>query len=466
MYILINRESPTPITKQISSHLKTMILSGDLKENEKLPASRNLAETLNVSRTTVIEAYEMLAAEGYTRSIKGSGVFVNSDIERDKDYNLENVDDALEANNYSIRSTQDYINFIPYSPALDHFPLTKWLKCYRDATKNVDMFNLGFGDPFGYEKLRITLSKYLLRRKGIKCSKEQMVITSDITHVIFLLNLLFKNMPGKILIENPINKVIETILDLNNVDLLRHTVDNEGLNAKELPKDELISCIYITPSHKYSVGKQMSIDRRLELLKYAKDNGCYIIEDGYDSDYRYHDDPIPSFYELDPSIVIHLGSFGNILTPSLQFAYIILPEQLIKSFYDIKKRIDTRHPTLDQIAMENFISNGYLELHLNKMKKLYLKRQQILITSLKNHFGEMVSISGCDIGLHIIATFKDVRFDNTLIKSINSHGVYVEPVSNHSSTPNEYMSTLILGFANLDENSIKRGVKSLYKAII
>lgn len=463
MYIPINRESSLPITKQINNRLKAMILNGDLRENEKLLASRKLAENLNVSRTTVLDAYEMLASEGYTRSIKGSGVFVNSYTDLSKDAYEFFADTNSEIK--SINTKLEFINFIPYSPALEHFPLTKWLKCYRDAAKNINKFDLGFGDPFGYEELRITLSKYLYRDKGIRCSKDQMIITSDITHGIFLLNLLFRNIPGKVLIENPINKVIENVLDMNDVKFIRHAVDDEGLNAKELPKDEKISFIYITPTHKYSAGKQMSLERRIELIEYAKENNCYIIEDGYDSEYRYHDDPVPSFYELSPNRVIYLGSFGNILTPSLQFAYMILPIQLTKSMYDIKKLIDTRHPTLDQIAMEKFIASGYLDLHLNKMKKLYLKRQKFLVDSLNEYFGDMVSISGCEIGLHIIATFKDTTFDATLIKQIKSYGVHVEPVSNHSSTPDRHISKLILGFANLNKDEITRGVNVLYKAI-
>jgi len=465
MYIPINRESSLPITKQISNRLKTMILNGDLRENEKLLASRKLAENLNVSRTTVLDAYEMLASEGYTRSIKGSGVFVNSYTDLNKDsYNFSDDTDT-NSEVKSINTKLEFINFIPYSPALEHFPLTKWLKCYRDAAKDINKFDLGFGDPFGYEELRITLSKHLYRGKGIRCSKDQMIITSDITHGIFLLNLLFRNIPGKVLIENPINKVIGNVLDVNNVKLIRQAVDDEGLNAKELPKGEKISCIYITPTHKYSAGKQMSLERRIELIEYANENNCYIIENGYDSEYRYHDEPLPSFYELSPNRVIYLGSFGNILTPSLQFAYMILPNQLTKSMYDIKKLIDTRHPTLDQIAMENFMSNGYLDLHLSKMKKLYLKRQTFLVSSLKKHFGDMVSISGGEIGLHIIAAFKDTRFDDELIKKIKSYGVHVEPVSNHSSTPDRHISKLILGFANLDEDELNRGVQILYRAI-
>ncbi len=209
----------------------------------------------------------------------------------------------------------------------------------------------------------------------------------------------------------------------------------------------------------------MPIQRRIELIRYARNHNSYIIEDDYDCEIRYTNQPVESLHELDPTKVIYMGSFSKILLPSLRLGYLVLPYALVEKIYHLKWSIDIHTPTLQQAAMNKFITYGYLSQHLSKTIKLYRKRRQALIDTLKNNFGNSIKIYGKEAGIHLVVEFEHITFSNDLLEKINNAGIYVMCVSIHSLTPDKHRNQLMLGYGNLTEIQIEKGISILHEVI-
>ncbi|MCH4887818.1 PLP-dependent aminotransferase family protein [Acidaminobacter sp. JC074] len=330
---------------------------------------------------------------------------------------------------------------------------------------NREPSDLAYGNHSGHVKLRKTLSEYLYRTRGIVCHEDQIIITSGVVPGLFLLIQYFSRLSGSIIVEDPVNNVVRDMLRINGVKTIHHPVDNQGIDPTTLPMDSEISSILLTPSHQYPMGGSLSISRRIQLVNYARERNCYIIEDDYDSDFRYTNSPVESIHELDPERVIYISSFSKNFIPSLRLGYMVLPTSLVSNIHYSKRFVNIHSPTFEQLAMEKFISNGYLEQYLNKMKKKYIKRQHVLIKCLKKSFGKQVEIIGGETGLHLVVCFKGVRFTSKLIEKIKGRGVYIVPVSQYSVFPENHKSQLILGYGNLDENQISEGI-SIIKSVL
>ena len=460
MFIQINRNDKTSIIKQIYNQIRYKILNGDLKSGERLPSSRKLADIINVSRNVIVEVYEILTIEGYTTSSEGSGTFVNKNVSI-----LRSKIDEVKVNLEGMKEISKGISFRSGLPALDKFPRNKWLQCYREAIMEMDDKELGYDFPNGYEPLRKTLVEYLLSKRGIRCHPNQIIITNGAVQGLFLMSQFFKDNSASILIEEPTTKGIRDIFEASTSSVISTPIDSEGLNPDNFPHSKNISCIVATPSHQYPLGSSLSVARRIKLINYAREKNCYIIEDDYDSEYRYDKAPVGSLHELDSKRVIYLGSFSKILLPSIRIGYIILPTNLIESVSKIKSLIDIHCPTINQGAMEKFISRGYLSQHLSKSKKLYKKRRSTLIHTLEEKFGEKVKILGNQTGIHLVADFEGIEFSDDLMESIEREGVYISRVSDHAYYPKNHLSQLIFGYGNVDEENIKIGIAILHHVL-
>lgn len=456
MYINIDKHSPTPMIKQLYQQIKTMILNGDLKSNERLIASRKLAEELGISRIVVVEAYEMLTTEGYTYSKKGSGTYVSDAIAISR----PTVKQPKNVPNEPWFDDTDYaISFRTGLAALEEFPRSKWHNSVKEAIFSMTDREFGYNIIHGHPEFRKTLADYLYKSRGIRCHEDQIMITTGAVQGLFLLFQYFKNIEGKMMIEDPLNRTIREMLAFNGIDSIFQPVDSQGLDPSDFPTDENISCILATPSHQYPLGGSLPISRRIDLIRYARKHNCYIIEDDYDSEYRYDKGPVESLHELDADRVIYLGSFSKVLTPSIRIGYMVLPEELINPVFSTKRLVDIHCPTINQLAMKHFIEAGHLNQHLSKMKKIYSKRRQSLIKYLKDAFGDAITILGAETGIHLVAEFKDIIFTDDLVEAIGQKGVYILRVSDHSSFPEDHMNQLILGYGNLNEKTLNKGVQ-------
>lgn len=460
MHILIDRNDSTTMTMQIFNQLKEYILDGTLKAKEKLPSSRKFANSLEISRNIIIDVYEMLAAEGYVITKPGSGVYVSKSVSIERKPTI--------APELACRSEYPIFNGINFRiglPALDHFPRKKWLQCSREVLNEIPDSDLGYSFPNGYLPFRRTLATYLRKTRGIQCHEDQIIVTTGAIQGLHLMLLYFSQIDAAISIEEPSTSGLKDMLNTSKIDYIALPVDHEGFNPSLLPEDRAVSCIITTPSHQYPLGGSMPIQRRIELIRYARNHNCFIIEDDYDSEIRYINRPVESLYELDPTKVIYMGSFSKILLPSLRLGYVVLPYSLIEEINHLKWSTDIHTPTLQQATMNKFITYGYLYQHLTKTIKLYKKRRQALISALKDNFGNSIKIFGKEAGIHLLVEFKHVIFSKDLLEKIINAGVYVMCVSIHSLTPEKHSNQLMLGYGNLTKSQIEKGISILHEVI-
>jgi GntR family transcriptional regulator/MocR family aminotransferase len=269
----------------------------------------------------------------------------------------------------------------------------------------------------------------------------------------------------RFIIEEPLYNGIHQILHHLRYDYVPIAVDTKGMCVEHIPQDVQASAVLVTPSHHFPSGCIMSIQRRIALVEYARQTGTLIIENDYDSEFRYTGSPISSLQRLSPANVAHVGTFSESLYPSVRLGYLVLPEHLIEPCRKFKAAQGLVTASLQQLALARFIEEGYLERHIGKMKKEYLKRRQLLIVRLHEAFGERVEIRGDATGLYVVAEFQDHRFSPDVLDWIAQNGVRASCVEEHTSIPGHHMNQLILGYGNLSSEAIEIGVERLKTAL-
>ncbi len=457
-WITIDRSIKTTLKEQIITQLRTNILAGDLRAGEALPSTRQLALELQVSRNVLLEAYEQLTAEGYLEGRTGTGTFVAQGATLAL-YEPPAAPSAPQGNDG--RSPTDVVSFRSGIPALDRFPRRRWAQLAQEIFTYTPDRNFGYDAPEGRPELRSAIAKYVFRVRGVRCRPDQVVVTSGTTQAISLTAKLCAGPGEPFILEDPITNDIQTILASHGARLVPLPVDESGIDTAELARRSLRGSVYVTPSHQYPLGSILPIQRRVQLIEYARRTGSYIVEDDYDSEFRYEGDPIPSLQGLDPNVVIYLGTFSKILSPALRIGYMILPDPLIERCRRLKWFSDLHTPSLEQLILARFVEDGHLERHIRNMKKLYKRKRDFIRERLKHCFGESVVIRGDSTGLHLIADFPGVTFTEPLIERILEAGVSVQPVSVHAHDRTAHGSSLIIGFGHLGEPDMALGVERL-----
>jgi GntR family transcriptional regulator/MocR family aminotransferase len=462
LYIDIKRNAGGPLSQQIYHYIKNAVLQGTLQAHEKLPSSRELAISLNVSRNVVIESYEQLMAEGFIYAQRGSGTFVCDGLELRTDTysNLSAVQ----------RRGKDappiLCSFRTGIPDLAQVPIKKWAHIYQQVALDIDSAQLDYQDALGDASLRMQLSAYLGRARGVPASPENIIITSGAAQSFRLLCQLIG--PDEYaLVENPLSYGLFHTLESSQIQIKAIPLDEHGMQTNMLPATPP-KLIFTTPSHQFPTGVVLPAKRRIELIQYAKQNHAYIVEDDYDSEFRFDGSPIQSMQYLDPEHVIYVGTFSKTLMPALRIGYMVLPLPLREQLREAKYVSDINSPVLEQKALARFISEGCFEQHIRKMRKLYLKKRNYLIACLKQCFGNSISIFGEAAGLHFTAAFQGVRFDKELMAAIRKEGIEIAPMSKYCCTKEEktkYENVLVFGYGNTPMESMASGVECLEKQI-
>lgn len=268
-----------------------------------------------------------------------------------------------------------------------------------------------------------------------------------------------------VVIEDPITYEIQTIFSSTGANLCPIPVDQNGIQTDLIPVDRKPGFVFVTPSHQFPLGSILPVQRRIQLIQFARKFDTYIVEDDYDSEFRYGGEPISSLQGLDPERVIYIGSFSKILSPALRIGYLILPTILTQQCRQLKWHFDLHTPSLDQSTLARFIHNGSLDRHIRRMRKLYLRRRKSLHSCLQESFGDHVSISGDATGLHLIAEFDNVEFNENLLRDILQHKVKIYPVEHHAIQKGYHRNKIILGYGNLTEEQIREGVYRMKRAL-
>lgn len=480
IYITLDRNSKISLSRQIYIFIRDNILNGTLPEKEKLPSTRELSKYLNVSRNVVIESYDQLFAEGYISTRNGSGTYVNDGILFSKEYALNNNDKMIEKNipscpeNAEDKNTADkkMISFRTGIPDLSSVPIKKWAQIYKEVSLSASPAQMDYQNSSGEYELRYQLAHYLYIMRGVDTKPENIIITNGAAQAFSLLcRLVPKNQCA--LVENPLSYGILHTLKSNNVEMYPVPVDEYGMMTCRLPKTVSPRLIFTTPSHQFPTGVILPVKRRIEMIQYARMNNSYIIEDDYDSEFRFMGNPIQSMQSLDPSRVIYVGTFSKTFMPSLRMGYMILPDELCTLMKSAKYIDDLHSPSLEQLTMAKFIEEGFFALHIKKMKSIYFKRRNFLIKCLSETFKDTVTISGAEAGMHLIVSFKNIIFDKNLMDKIKNNNIEITPVNKHyindtnsSETKSPYDNCLIFGYGNTDFHSIETGVKLLYEIIM
>lgn len=468
-----------PIYEQIYDYIKKEIRDKKLKAETKLPSTRALSAHLNVSRSTVQLAYDQLLSEGYIEARPCKGYYV---LKLDGLYDLAAVEHRVV--NQLVENNEKYeLDFSPSGIELDNFPYNSWRKVSRAVmSEDTELFNMG--EPQGDYAFRETIAGYLHESRGVICSPDNIIVGAGDEYLLMLLDQLLTDAHGRVLsyaMENPAYR--KAYFVLNGIGREVHPVmlDEYGMDCTMLKKTG-VNVAYVTPSHQYPMGIVMSIGRRMELLSWAKgQEDRYIIEDDYDSEFRYRGKPIPALQGLDKDgRVIYIGTFSKSIAPGLRMSYMVLPDRLMESYSRVGLRYSNTVSRIDQNIVNRFIKEGYYERHLNKMRGIYKAKHDVLLGELKK-FGADYGVSGESAGLHVLLS-TDVMDESELVTRAAKQGVRVYPLSAHfidmqsgqtgkTEVSMEIQkltgkkSTIILGYARLSEDEIIRGTKLLKEAL-
>lgn len=481
--ITLNRAAAAALHRQLYDCLREAILRGQLPAGTRLPASRVLAADLNVSRNTVTNAYEQLMAEGYLEGRTGAGTFVTGDLpdvmlqvgpppasppthlaQPQLDHRLLSPRGAIMAA-APVSPARDDDGPRPFRaglPALDAFPFKLWGRLLSRRWRNLSPAMLAYGQAAGYQPLRQAIAAYLGAARGVRCEAAQVIIVAGAQQAIDLAARVLLNPAEAVWIENPGYLGARGALLAAGARLVPVPVDARGLDVeagvRACPQARMA---YISPSHQYPLGVTMSLPRRLALLQWASQAQAWILEDDYDSEFRYTGPPLAALQGLDATgRVIYIGTFSKVLFPALRLGYLVAPPALVEAFVAARGLADRGSPWLEQAVLADFITEGHFARHIRRMRALYAERQSALVELAQQRLAGLLDIKSAEAGLHLVGWLPAGVDDREISQRLAAHGLEALPVSSYAITPLP-RGGLILGYAATDLTAIRQGVHRL-----
>jgi Transcriptional regulators containing a DNA-binding HTH domain and an aminotransferase domain (MocR family) and their eukaryotic orthologs len=458
MFIKIDRNSKIPLKKQVYDSIIKDVLTGKLKAGDKMLSTRIYSDTLGVARNIMVEVYEQLTSEGYLEVVKGKGTFISS-IEIKPIPYRENKKET-----YQSVKNSDVVSFECGIPDLRSFPRNVWAAYLKESMLEMTPKECGYSHILGYQPLRIEIADYLQNYKGIHCSSSQIFITAGTSDAIEFLSRLFQNSHPNFIHEEATVPFIPDIFRLQGYHMKTISVDEGGISVKEL-QDEPGSVLCISPSHQFPLGGTLSFERRKIISEWLHRNHNYLIEDDYDSEFRYKGASVNSLYQLDPDHVFHLGTFSKTLMPALRLGYMVIPETMLEEARELRFLLRKNIDMVNQIALYKFISSSKYTKHIFKMKKIYKSKMLYITSRLRELFGEYILINGENSGLHIAVTFQNYRFDKHFEEILLQNGLSIDLLTDYQQNPSGETNTLIFGFGNLEIQEIETGLQRLKEVL-
>lgn len=481
--MLVTLDGSGPAYQQIYRSLRAMILAGKFRKGSRLPATRALADELGVSRNIVLLAYRHLLAEGYAGGRTGSGTYVAPELPDAILHTASGGHGHAEASvaprlsafgrrlvdppplpSIGRRRAAIRYDFRYGLPVADAFPFTRWRKLVAAQARLASSGSLGYGPPEGHAPLRAALADYLRRSRGVHCDAAQVVVVNGSQQALDLISRIFIDPGDRVVIEEPHYPGAREAFLGAGARLIPVAVDGEGLDVARLGRSARSArVVSVTPSHQFPTGAVMSLARRLSLLRWADETGAYIVEDDYESEYRYGR-PVEAIQGLDRrGRVIYVGTLSKILFPALRLGYVVLPEGLVGPFRAAKWCADRHTATFAQEVLARFILDGYFERHARRVRAMLVGRRAALLDAIRTHLGARVEVAGSDAGLHLILWIRGLRAGRrleALIAGAARSGVGIYPVAPYYLTPPP-RAGLLLGYAGLDESAIRAGIERL-----
>ena len=478
LVIPLDRTSTIPLYQQLAEALRQAVLHQRLKPNQKLPPSRILATSLDISRATVTQSYDQLLSEGYFEARRGSGTFVCAQLPDDylqstptpqpqeSPATLRGLSrfgsNLLTVNRLNVPEPDEPISFRYGNPATEAFPSKLWRRLLARHCHNDPALLNYKHDAAGYLPLRTAIADYLGRARAIQCRPEQVIIVNGSQQALTLIAQLTLDPGDWVAVEDPGYLGARRCFMAQGATLQAVPVDAEGLEVETLSQFSYpFKLLYVTPSHQFPTGATLSLSRRLALLKWAQHTGTLVLEDDYDSEYRYGDRPIPALQGLDQNnTVMYVGTFSKILFPSLRLGYLVVPSPWIPLVSRAKWLCDRQSPLLEQYALTDCITEGHFERHIRRMRHLYNQRRQVLVNALQQYFGPRVTILGENAGIHLMARIETHLSDEQVIQAAARHGVGLISAQDHYLTTPK-TGEFIFGYTQVNEAQIEQGIQTL-----
>lgn len=477
LIVPLNVQGDRPLYEQIYQYIKDEIRKGNIRPEKQLPSSRELAKSLKVSRSTTQLAYEQLVSEGYLEAVPRKGYFAASldgifppvarsaaTVRSDQKIKLSAGTEQENARRQLFRDEFE-VDFSPRGIDLEGFPYATWRKISRSVLKEEDRELFLKGEPQGDLILREAIRDYLHAARGVNCDASQIIIGAGNEYLLMLLSQLIGR-DAVIAMENPTYRQAYRVLSGVGHKVMPVGIDKNGFCVKELNGQD-VQAAYVMPSHQFPTGIVMPVRRRQELLSWAgEEPGRYLIEDDYDSEFRYKGKPIPALQGMDQNgRVIYMGTFSKAIAPAIRVGYMVLPESLLSVYLEKGRFYSSTVSRVDQRILANFISGGYFERHLNRMREIYKGKHDVLLGELKP-LEKRFEITGEFAGLHVLLKDKKKETEQSLLEKAAKNRVRVYELSGFymEEAQAKETSTIVLGYAGLTEEKIRKGVELLREA--
>nr|WP_249780656.1 PLP-dependent aminotransferase family protein [Bradyrhizobium sp. dw_78] len=480
--ISLDRGSAESLQEQIFGQIREQIVTGVLRPGSPVPSSRILAAQLKVSRNSVIFGYERLINEGYLIARPMVGTFV-ADILPDQAMDTKTNDEAADFSETSeFRSAHVFsgrqhailnnsnipIDFWTQRTDPRAFPLKTWRRLIMQSLATAGHNLTEYGDPCGLMALRAEVANHVSHTRGIRVRPEQVVILAGAQLALNLVLRLLASQGDEIVVENPCNQGAAYLFESHQMRLRPIAIDRSGIDATAVAATDA-RIAYLTPSHQFPMGATLTLDRRRTILRWAQQTGAYVIEDDYDSEFRYDGAPLPAMKALSPDHVVYLGTFSKSLGAGLRTGFAIFPEHLVDAAATAKALLDNGQVWLEQAALARFMQGGGFMRHLRRSQQHYFSRRNALISALRERFGD-VDLMGTDAGTHVAwrlpASFVPAHNIKAIARTRNI-GVYtVQSGGGHEYDGSQFEANwLLLGYASLSEDQIRAGIDRLAEAL-
>jgi GntR family transcriptional regulator/MocR family aminotransferase len=480
--ISLDRQRPTPLAHQLYDALRAAIHSRRLRPGTRLPSTRALASEFGISRNTVATAYEQLVTEGYLHARVGSGTIVARSLlaeipsraRGDGQAVTRALRDAVSKSSGSISGTpvrpltfsRVSLPFAAGLPDTAAFPVHVWSRLAARQWREVPSTLLAYGDPAGHLPLREAIAAHVRVSRAVACEAGQVFVVNGSQQALDLVSRVLVDRSDGVMVEDPGYPGARAAFAMAGASVYPLPVDSEGADISRISDRARRSRVaFVTPSHQFPLGVTMTVSRRLALIEWARRSGSWIIEDDYDSEYRYRGKPLPSLQGLDRfGRVIYVGTFSKTLFPSLRLGFMVLPPALVELFRGVRSVLDAHSPLIEQGILAAFIADGHYARHVRRMRALYQERQSILLEAAARELRGLLRVEASDGGMHLVGWLpRDVN-DVDVAKRAKTHGVIASPLSMCAAAPRKE-AALLLGYAPFGRDQILDGVKRLARAL-
>jgi len=483
--IAIDYHTKTPMYRQLYDWFRRVITDGQMRPGQRVPSTRSLAAELKISRIPVLNAYEQLLAEGYLETFIGAGTCVARSIPDDAlsaqaskaRKGLQEIVEKMGPRRISRRGaalthvpTQSWLDnlgaFRVSLPALDHFPIRVWSKLVARHSRKPTRGIMAYGNAMGQLSLREAIADYLGAVRAVRCEVSQILVTTGSQQGLQISAQVLLDPNDPVWMEEPGYPGARQAFMTALAHLVPVPVDHQGMNIAEMiRRGHTARAVYITPSHQYPLGMTMSATRRMLLLNWAVRTGAWIIEDDYDSEYRFGSRPIASLQGLDTDgRVIYVGTFSKVMFPALRLGYVVVPKDLVSAFSAARDAADIFSSTLYQAVLTDFIREGHFARHIRRMRMLYMERRRALVKAIQTQMADMIEVIGAEAGMHLVALLPPGTNDVAVSRKAAQKGVSAMPLSICYSKP-PTRGGLILGYGGANAHQIHDGIRKLRMSV-